>query len=402
MKVAGIRMTDPWASRVLRDQMIESEQLSGLPVETVVQMDRVAFEHHGRERNYRPLLHLAGELRAIVTNGQLPHGIEEVTFREGTGPIVDAFYEFDDAQLAELVSKGYFTEGFEPPTEMAGIPWWLPTTIDALVLPPEDEGDTPVVFVTVNGQSELALDAENSGYNLAEYFESHVQPGHAPDRATEIIRDGSAPTRSGEINDLFAGEEFIAPDLAHLSESARTARPVAGTDYPVVRTGIFDGLMAEFQNRLPSEDPEPVEDEEETPEVDELAEVAAAIYRDRIEPGVAQALSLPAEGPNTAAEDLLEQAAATVVEGAGAVAEDAGTGLLDLYAKEDDLDVVPLATAPAAEDVWDARLVGEPLESVEDEDAAVTARTRRRVQLAAAHEQALAAARDDADEPQLA
>lgn len=398
MKVAGIKMTDPWASRVLRDQMIESEQFSGLPVETVVQMDRVAFEHHGRERNYRPLLHLAGELRAIVTQGQLPHGIEEVTFREGTGPIVDAFYEFDDAQLSELVAKGYFTEGFEPPTEMAGVPWWLPTTVDALVLPPEDEGDTPVVFVTVHGQSELALDAENSGYNLAEYFESHVQPDRAPDRAREIIRDGSAPTRSGEINDLFADEEFIAPDLSHLSEAARTTRPVAGTDYPVVRTGIFDGLMAEFQSRLPSAAPEPVEDEvEEEPQVDELAEVAAAIYRERIEPGVTYALSLPAEGPDTPSADVLEQAAATAAETS---AEEAEPGLLDLYEKDVELDVVPLATAPVREDVWNPEAGVEPEEPVGD--AAVTARTRRRVQRAAAHEQALEATREDADEPQLA
>lgn len=395
MKVAGIKMTDPWASRALRSKGIETQLVSGAPVETIVQMERVSIEHHGSEKNYRPLLHLTGELVSIQPAEALPHGVEEVTFRSGLGPVVDAFYEFDDVQLAQLVRKGYFTEGFEAPAAMAGTPWELPTTIDALVLSPESEDDTPVVFVHVHGQTELALNLENSGYDLAEYFENHLTAEAQQERELENA-PGVVPTRSGEINDLFAADEFTMPSAGDLRDAAARLSSAGHQllgEYPVVRASIFEDLMAEIGDKLPSlsevdaSDDAPVDHEDDAEATLQAAAgdgLADSIYRDRIVPEVTEAMTLPGVGapgvedtapaapgvdPHTETEHRSEAPAAE-------------PGLLDLYEEEEveELGVAPVATAPA------------PVEAPQPQHRAQSAR---------AHDLALDLTRDDSDEPAL-
>ncbi|MGY4541213.1 hypothetical protein ACVWY0_001122 [Arthrobacter sp. UYNi723] len=383
MKVAGIKMTDPWASRVLRSKGVETARVASAPVETVVLMERVSFEHHGSDKNYRPLLHLTGELRSILPEEALPYGVEEVTFRSGLGPIVDAFYEFDDAQLTELVSKGYFTEGFEPPANMAGIPWELPTTIDALILAPEHDGDAPVVFVTIHGQTELALDAENSGYDLAEYFENKLTPEAQQEQALHSAQRG-VPTRSGEINDLFAAEKFTTPDAAQRFESL--TRQSSG-EFPVVRASIFEDLMADFRQKRTDEAAElaaqPVEYDPETVE---------GVYHQRIVPGVAKALTLPSEDtvtPDVAEPEETATDAPDAGAGQGAQSPEKEQGLLDLYeeGEEDkELDVVPVAITPASETVWEPE--SETAAAGAQEDTTSEQRNRR-VHRTLEHEKAL-------------
>jgi hypothetical protein len=412
MKVAGMKMTDPWASRVLRNKSVRTELVSGAPVETVVHMDRVAIEHHGPEKNYRPLLHLTGELLAIRPSESLPHGVEEVTFRSGLGPTVDAFYEFDDPQLGQLVGKGYFTEGFEAPSSMAGIDWELPTTIDALILAPEHDGDTPVVFVTVHGQTELALDIENSGYDLAEYFENHLTAEADQERALNSAEQ-EVPTHAGVINDLFAAEEFALPDAVAQRVPGLGAQSAG--DYPVVRASIFEDLMAEFEEKIPAVSEAPVNTAVETEEqpvvpVDHSPDAAETLYRERIVPGVAKALARPAERVPETEVSAIEEAVAVTSGTAAAAVADAGPDLLDLFEEDDELDVAPVATAPAVEQVWepDADSTASPEAGAGTEDGdrqsdgtLGESGQRRRVQRAQAHERALELDRATSDEPEL-
>lgn len=382
MKVAGIKMTDPWASRILRSRGVRTERVASAPVETVVQMEQVSFEHHGPERNYRPLLHLTGELRSILPNESLPFGIEEVTFRSGLGPIVDAFYEFDDAQLTELVSKGYFTEGFEPPANMAGIPWELPTTIDALILAPDHEDDAPVVFVTIHGQTELALDVENSGYDLAEYFENRLTPEAEEERALSRPQQG-VPTRSGEINDLLAVDEFILPPAVLAKGGAQRFQGLAkqSGEFPVVRASIFEELMAEFEEQRNAEAAalaaRPVEYDPDTVE---------GVYHHRIAPGVTKALTLPSEDAAAfdAPEGFVQVADAVEAE---LKAPEKDEGLLDLNLEEPDeeLDVLPVAITPET-----------------GTGTSTTEQRTRRVQRTLGHEKALELDHDKVDDgPEL-
>lgn len=404
MKVAGIKMTDPWASRALRTKGIEVERVASAPVETIVQMERVSIEHHGPEKNYRPLLHLTGELTSILPDESLPYSVDEVTFRSGLGPTVDAFYEFDDAQLQELVARGYFTEGFEPPAAITGIPWELPTTIDALILAPENDGDAPVVFVTIHGQTELALTEKNSGYDLAEVFENRLSPEAVQEQVQNSPRTG-APTRSGEINDLFATDEFITPDPSRVSGSTQPFSRLLGKsstgEFPVVRASIFEDLMNEFEQTRAAEAAElaarPVEYDPNSIE---------GVYHQRIEPGVKKALDVqdttetnepaPEVSPDTAAEQETEEPTEIDTDDAAETFlkdEEPEEGLLDLYDGEDDeeLDVLPVATKPTEKPVW------EPESSREGTDQNATDSRTRRVQRTQEHERALARENDDAE-----
>ncbi|KIA73393.1 hypothetical protein ANMWB30_23200 [Arthrobacter sp. MWB30] len=292
-------------------------------MEAIVVMETVSFEHHTAEKNYRPLLHLSGELQSLKPDDPLPCGISEVTFRQGAGPMVDAFYEFDDEQLTELVAKGYFTEGFEPPEDrLLGIPWELPTTINALVIPPATLTDAPVVFVTVHGQTELALDLVNSGYDLAEEFENTLESGLQKNPA-DVQKHHGVPTRSGEIKDLFADEDL---ELDEARGSERLLRPGPGAgEYPVVRASIFDGLMAEFEARQRQEEAErgaqPAYFDPDSVE---------GVYQHRILPGVEKALTM-------VSEDAVEPVPVVAGVDGGPAAEasvPAGPSLLDLYDEE--------------------------------------------------------------------
>lgn len=380
MKVAGMKMTNPWASRVLRNRGVDCERVMDAPVETVVVMESVTFEHHGPGKNYRPLLHLTGELRSIRPAESLPHGIDEITFRAGLAPTVDAFYEFDDVQLAELVGKGYFTEGFEPPSDrMAGIPWELPTTIDALILAPESHDDTPVVFVTIHGQTGLALDAKNSGYDLAVYFENQLGTEAENERAAAAAKQAT-PALAGGVKDIFASEEFLAHDATRSAGLFEEAEGISG-DFPTVRASIFDELMSEFKDVLPVAEPQPVDvdadpEPEHAPEQESEDDPLDSIYRDRIAPGVAKALSLGSDAEEPA---VLE--AAEAVEADTLQEHDSEPVMLDLSGEVEELTVAPIAVSPAVEQVW------EPV--AEDAQAGTTESRPRRVQRAAAHERAL-------------
>lgn len=330
MKVAGIDMTDPWAARVQRNDQVELARATDVPVETVVLMHRVSFEHHGAEKNYRPLLHLTGELQSIRPNEALPFGVNEVTFRSGLGPMMDAFYEFNDAQLAELVSKGYFTEGFEPPSDMEGIPWELPTTIDALVVAPETEGDAPVVFVTIHGQTALALNFENSQYDLAEYFANQLTPEIQEELAQQSAQ-AQVPTSSGVLPDLFADVQFTEPNAAELNDSAHRLGSLAPQQvtggYPVVRESIFEDLLAEMNEKNRAEEAQ-------------LAAEPAQLDPESIE-GIYQDLIAPeAPKPVTDTDEVVPDP--ETMQPAGHDFSE-----IALADEEDDFGVAPIALKPA-------------------------------------------------------
>jgi hypothetical protein len=210
MKIAGIPMNDIWAHRVLRERGVETTHTENGSADIVVLVESIALGHHGVGQNYRPYLHLDGELRSVRPHQQLPYGVDEVTFPAGGGETVDVFYEFDDEQLAQLIQKGYFSPAFTLPEQVTGIEWELPATVDALVLAPAggpvtsaaDAPDVPVVFVRVHDLGSLDVDLESSGYDLAEYFADHST--EAGQRSGQRLADrGGTRARSDAISPLF-------------------------------------------------------------------------------------------------------------------------------------------------------------------------------------------------------
>lgn len=234
MRAAGLPMNDVWAHRVLREQGVQADGHDNVPSMISVMVERIDIEHHGAEQNWRPYLHISGELRGITPETPedetgLPYDIERVTYSDGE-QCIDAYYEFDDEQLSVLVGKGYFNPGFAVPHEISGIEWEFPATCDLLVLGPSsgnDGQDQPVVFTRVHDAGNLVTGLEHSGYDLTDYFadqRSEQAPGAERTREVEQVEQVVEPQASLDEGMLFDTEALLADEpveeAAHIDEQA--------------------------------------------------------------------------------------------------------------------------------------------------------------------------------------
>ncbi|WP_328530197.1 hypothetical protein OG984_03150 [Nocardioides sp. NBC_00368] len=178
-------------------------------------VEEMTLGHHGPDRNHRPYLHLSGELRSVrPVDGTWAYGIKEVVYSPGLGERVDAFYEFDDTQLGELVTKGYFLPGFSLPKEIIGIEWELPATVDTLVVAPDPAGaetDIPLVFLEVRDLNGLEVTMASSGYDVAAYF--HDQSEALLDQRETPSAPMAPPAKESRIRSGDAGS-LLSGDLA--------------------------------------------------------------------------------------------------------------------------------------------------------------------------------------------
>lgn len=234
--IAGLTMSDIWASRVLRERGVETITRHNDRAEVSVRMDMIAIAHHGPQKKYRPFLHLHGELRSVRPIVPLSHDIAEVTFPAGAGEPVTAFYEFDDQQLVSLLAKGYFSPAFVPPEHVLGVEWDLPATVDSMVLSPrrtqtsdrtsasQPEQDVPVVFVRVHDLGNLIFDLASSNYDLTAYFADFSRDGgerfeqSMPDGRRQQL--GDLDLSEPEVESLFDDIEVTEPDHDHSKETA--------------------------------------------------------------------------------------------------------------------------------------------------------------------------------------
>ncbi|WP_431872673.1 AAA family ATPase [Nocardiopsis eucommiae] len=281
MKIAPLKLTDPWLHRLARDSEADTETLSAVPCEISVRMETVSVLHHGTDQNHRPYLHLRGQIVQIQPDVALPYGITALPFRSGSEPNFDAFYEFGTDQLLELVRKGYFGSRFQVPESMTGIVWELPAEADFLLVAPERIDQPPLAFVGVRNQNNTELNEGNSGYTLAEYF---------PDYSTEepewavIENQPAVSERSEQIEDLFADEEFDVVQRGQTSSVRRDEGAVAST-VNQVPGGVFDRVLEEVRAQRR------VEEATLRPGVDYVEDTPEGMLRSRIHPGVAAALS---------------------------------------------------------------------------------------------------------------
>lgn len=234
MRTAGLTMNDVWADRVLRERGVETYRYTGLSAEIGVFVDSIELKHRSKHENYRPYLHVTGELRWLTPAEALPYGISQVTYSPGQGEKVDAFYEFDDQQLVALTSKGYFRSAFAvPERQITGIEWELPATVDALVLAPSrTPADVPIVFTHVHDIAGLEIDLASSGYDLTDYFADtsrHEVTRTAPD-VDELGLRASPET----MDSLFPDEELVVVDQPEPAAAA----PVTRTDTEAMGTRL--------------------------------------------------------------------------------------------------------------------------------------------------------------------
>lgn len=220
MKVAALKNTDPWFSRMqqaLASGSVEALTFDDVEMESTVVVDTAVLEFDGPEKGHRPWLRISGTLSGLRSHQRLPFGVEELTFGADSPTQMDYRYDFTPEQLSELVSTKGLYSGEAAVTEHAvGIEWELPGRADLLMIVPEDMEQPPTVFVEIHDQNSHTIDQESSGYELIEYFVDREVEGETATREAEAAR-AAARERSDAIHDIFANERLDEQQALHAS-----------------------------------------------------------------------------------------------------------------------------------------------------------------------------------------
>lgn len=254
--VTGMKRSNRWARHALSMRGVESREVKG-EADIKVLVDTLYFTNHGARSNYRPVLHVRGRLVGLVPYGspEIAYGVTEVDFdqMDGGATTVDAFYEFANEQLVSLVEKGFFNEGFEPPSDLLNQVWMLPAHYEGVVIAPRNENEAPLAFLDVVDRDGLVVDAVTSGLDLSDYFPDYLAQIRARDHENEKSVD-HALERTDHVNDIFAGMESQFDDegtdgRTNEAEVASIAQALSGepTVLPVMDSPLFDALMRNAQ-----------------------------------------------------------------------------------------------------------------------------------------------------------
>lgn len=286
--VTAMRRSNPWATRALSMRGIETQEVEG-DGDIKVMVDTLYFTNHGPKSNYRPALHIRGRLVGLAPydTPEIAYGVTEVTFddqTEGEVPTVDAFYEFTDEQLVVLVGKGYFNEGFEPPSDLIDQVWTLPARYQALVIAPEHDSDAPLVFVDVIDRDGLLIDSEMSGLFLSDYFPDYLSYLRERREAGSEYTVDPSMERTSEIDDVFEGQtfgEYEAGDEGVGQPEGSDGRveetETSKLDLPTMGSPLFEALMRDARKKygedfLSKSKPAEESQAEETAETEQMVE----------------------------------------------------------------------------------------------------------------------------------
>lgn len=276
-----MKRSNRWARHALSMRGVESREVKG-EADIKVLVDTLYFTNHGARSNYRPVLHVRGRLVGLVPYGspEIAYGVTEVDFdqMDGGATTVDAFYEFTDEQLVSLVEKGFFNEGFEPPSDLLNQVWMLPAHYEGVVIAPRNENEAPLAFLDVIDRDGLVVDAVTSGLDLSDYFPDYLAQIRARENETEKVVD-HALERTDHVNDIFAGMESQFDDegtdgRTNEAEGASIAQALSGepTVLPVMDSPLFDALMRNAQAAQRADETEAVAD----PEIEAETEISSA------------------------------------------------------------------------------------------------------------------------------
>ena len=254
--VTALRRSNQWAQKALSTHDIEYVEVEG-DGDIEISVESVYFIHHGADMNYRPALHVRGQLSGMspYDTPEIAYGVDRLVFdphTEGETPTVDAFYEFTDEQLVTLVSKGYFNKGFEAPASMLEVPWTLPARYKALVVSPAHENDAPLVFIDVIDRDGLRIDLEYSGLDLAEYYPDYMAEIRAREKGEELDTGLDQVLRSYDVDDIFADREtveFVSDEAPRQVREQVQKEVEEASRLPRIETPLFDALMKAYQTQ---------------------------------------------------------------------------------------------------------------------------------------------------------
>lgn len=213
-------------ARLAKTRYQELDSNKDIPCWGDVFVEDVNLLYGNETHDHRPYLKLRGYVNRLY--GEFPYGITEVDFGLGdigeAKPDVELNYNFTDDELAILAQKGLFNKGFEIPAVLTEQEFKeLPLECDVLSVPPERQGDVPLLFIGINSAYEIPLNSKNSGYELTGYFDKIVVK--EAEQVAEIERPIEYTDEKDLVDDLFekdestlanelVSEEEILPELS--------------------------------------------------------------------------------------------------------------------------------------------------------------------------------------------
>lgn len=176
MKILAKKMDDRFA-QVAKSSVDDASitRMSGISCEGDVISSEVFLAFRDSwDKKYpnRPYLHIVGKCNSI--KGALPYNISKISFGENNGIDVDFIYEFTDAEIAKMASKGLFRKEFKCPGIFFNNDFELPVKCEFMIIKPQDENDLPIVFAQIMNPHCIEISAKTSGYTLGDYFEPCV------------------------------------------------------------------------------------------------------------------------------------------------------------------------------------------------------------------------------------
>lgn len=277
MKLPMQNLNSIFASNIQHMDDNEIDDLKNVPMSAVINTETAFLAFRSPwDRDYpnRPYLHILGSLQQL--NGTLPYDITGIYTQHNTTR-VDAFYEFTNDQLSDLVKKGLYERGFEVPEQIKESQLEVDVNCNFKIIKPDKARnvDFPIVFAQVNNLRNLQLTQENSGYDLAEYFEKAKTLDHSYQEANNYQITANLPEIDDHKQaepapklpkddmldftdhslDLDDGITADAPELNEQSESL-------ATDASDLVAGGHDESMSTDheikENKMTSQDPNPV------------------------------------------------------------------------------------------------------------------------------------------------
>lgn len=276
--VARIR----YAKELYRDEQVACEGH--------IHMTDAFIDWGSRAERFRPCVVMCGNVESVsLEKGALPYGITKINFEDDKQPRVTYRYQLDNQEVADLAMKGLFgvldEQGRVQDTQFAcppiflNAPFDLPMQGSAMVVPPAQETDVPLVFFSVNQPHALDTCSAQSGYgNLAEYFEEMLH---------------------------YVPQDVMRYDMQQESgQPAYAQQPSYGDRF----ADIEDQIAASREREVPIEEQVYLGQEQ-----DQAREFAEAMERAEREEAAERAMQMEMETPEQYQERVtLEQAAANI------------------------------------------------------------------------------------------
>lgn len=238
-RVAGLSTSTPLARRLLRREPQGMEHLESVPMLALLTTQDVRLAFSGPRAV--PRLSIRGTLDALVAvePDNMPYRIEQISLDAQETTEIEVNYSFTTEQLQDLVGKGLYLEGFEPPREWIGLAMEFPTEVDVYVAPPLHAGDPPLVVTDLRRSRLIDSSLSHSGYKFEEAF---------PDYRGELLDAGALSEY--DMPEAVAGLELSGFDFgSDHAELVPAVVEISGLDFDAeaVRRELTDLGGHDFQ-----------------------------------------------------------------------------------------------------------------------------------------------------------